>query len=94
MAPPHVCLTLEAVGARFGALLKTKRDLTGEAPTRLQPSDLASQPKAGEPNFSPSNFLLATGAGRTRSEACWLPSYTLVVLKDLGVDPRAGRLAE
>ena len=30
-------------------------------PTRLQPSGRASQPKAGEPNFSPSNLLLATG---------------------------------
>ena len=39
------------------------RDLTGKPPTRLPPSGLASQPKAGEPNFLPSNLLPATGAG-------------------------------
>ena len=31
-------------------------------PTGLRPSDLASQPKAGLPNFSPANLLLAIGA--------------------------------
>ncbi len=36
--------------------------------TRLQPSDLASQPKDGEPNFSPSNLLLATGAPPCRQK--------------------------
>ena len=54
------------------------RDLTGEAPKQLQPSDRAWQPKAGAPNFSPANLLPATGAGprgwraicRRRTEAC------------------------
>jgi hypothetical protein len=32
-----------------------------QPPARLQLSGLASQPKAGEPSFSPSNLLLATG---------------------------------
>ena len=38
------------------------RDLTDEAPPRLPPSGLASQPKAGEPGFSPANHLPAPGA--------------------------------
>src|ERR1700690_2078220 len=55
------------------------RDLTGKPPARLQPSGLASQPKAGEPNCSPANLLLAIGvtppAGgekicRSRTGAC------------------------
>ena len=65
-------------------------------PTRLQPSGLASQPKAGEPNFSPANLLLATGAGAPRGwrddlpkpDRGWLITlYSLVVLLDLGLDP-------
>src|SRR5713226_2051838 len=52
-------------------------------PRRLQRSGRASQPKAGEPNFSPANLLPASGAGapaggeticRRRTEACLLPS--------------------
>ncbi len=65
-------------------------------PTRLQPSDLASQPKAGEPNFSPSKLLPASWGGSPRGWRDDLPKedrgllitlYTLVVLKDLGLDP-------
>ena len=64
-------------------------------PTRLQPSGLASQPKAGEPNFSPANLLLATGAGAPRVERRFaegdrgllITLYSLVVLMDLGLDP-------
>jgi hypothetical protein len=60
-------------------------------PTRLQPSGLASQPKAGEPNFSPANLLPATGAGprgwRDDGTRGLLTLYSLVVLKDLGLDP-------
>jgi hypothetical protein len=50
----------------------------------LQPSDLGSQPKAGEPNFSPSNLLLA---GPKEGRGLLVTLYTLVVLMDLGVDP-------
>jgi hypothetical protein len=70
------------------------RDLTGEAPARLQPSGLASQPKAGEPNFSPpiSCRQLGRGPRVERRFAGGGPGllitlYTLVVLKDLGLDP-------
>jgi hypothetical protein len=66
-------------------------------PTRLPPSGLASQPKAGEPNFSLANLPLATGArAPTGGEAIDLPKddrrflitlYSLTVLMDLGVDP-------
>lgn len=65
-------------------------------PARLQSNGLASQPKAGEPNFSHSNILLATGAGapaggeticRRRTESLLITLYALVVLKDLGLDP-------
>ena len=63
-------------------------------PTRLQPSGLASQPKAGEPNFSPANLLPVTGAGAAGGETIWrrrtelaITLYSLVVLKDLGLDP-------
>ena len=64
--------------------------------TRLQPSGLASQPKAGEANFSPANLLLATGAGAPRGWRDDLPKedrgllialYSLAVLMDLGLDP-------
>src|SRR6266700_4340187 len=65
-------------------------------PTRLQPSALASQRKAGEPNFSPSNRLQATGENsptcsrgptcRRRTKPCLITLYTLVVLMDLGLD--------
>ena len=62
----------------------------------MQPSGLASQPKAGEPNFSPANLLPATGAGapaggeticRRKDRGLLITLYTLVVLKDLGLDP-------
>ena len=57
-------------------------------PARFQPSGPASQPKAGEPNFSPFNPPLATGAGpRGGLRGLLITLYTLVVLKDLGLDP-------
>src|ERR1700731_3815457 len=72
------------------------RDLTGEAPARLQPSGPASQPKAGDDNISPWNPLPATWAGAPagwrddlskEARGLLVTLYTLVVLKNLGLDP-------
>jgi len=65
-------------------------------PRRFAPSALALQPKAGEPNFSPSKLPLATGAARM-DRGLLKTFYTLVVLKDLGLDPasrQAGKMID
>ena len=69
--PAHLKWLLDSDPAIRWQVMK---DLTDDTPTRLQPSGLASQPKTGEHNFSLSNLLLATGAGRRTTEACLLAS--------------------
>jgi len=70
---------------------------------RLQPSGLASQPKAGEPIFdfqSPAGNWGGSPRGwrddlPEEDRALLITLYTLVVLKDLGLDPRQqARLAK
>jgi hypothetical protein len=55
-----------------------------EPPTRLQPSGRALLPKAGEPNFSP----VQSSAGHWGGGRHWdlIATWSLVVLKDLGLD--------
>ena len=78
------------------------RDLTGEAPDRLPPKVARGDRRLGRKATGGSR-VPASGAGaRPRGErSCrgntgtyWLLCYALVVLKDLGSTPPAGRLGE
>ena len=72
-------------------------------PTRLRPSGLASQPKAGEPNFSPAQSPAGHWGDGPPGWRDDLPEddrrllitlYALAVLKDLGLDPASRRPAK
>src|SRR5437660_10585041 len=70
-APAHLKWLL---GSDPAIRWQVMRDLTGGAPNAIAAERSRVATEGWGPDFSHSNLLLVTGAGRRRTEACLLPS--------------------